>query len=271
MSWFEKLKIVSRYELLKHFRRKRFYGALGVTILAVLLMIGFYKGLDLPGQMGLSDSPELFAIFVTSMSSLAIIGAVFFSGDSIASEFERKTGYILFPNPVNRANLVAGKYIACVVATAVILIIAFLISSISLLVFYGTVPIGVLKSLAMVLMLGCSVVSISFAFSSVLKGGMGATIATLLTFMVIFPTISTSLSYAGYSPWYMPDRAADAMASTYDISMEEAFGGMMGGGAMMGGMMRASQDPTRSFFVLLTYAVVLFLASVWITKDREMT
>ncbi len=312
MSEFEKLKIATKYELLKQFRRKRFYGVLAITIIALVLTIGLYKGLDLPGKMqqtiidqklenirrqlpenmpeemrenilaqareyileeleqeGIRDSPEFFAVWVTSMGALAILGAVFFGGDAIASEFEHKTGYILFPNPVKRITLVVGKYLACLIAAGVILIIAYLISTGALLGFYGQVPVGILGSLAIALMLACCVISMAFAFSSVLKGGMGATIATLLTFMMISPIISVALSYAGYDPWFMPDRGSDAIAATYGVSFE-AFGGMYGGGAMMGGMMRASQDPTLSFLVLLAYAVVLFQVSIWMTKRREM-
>lgn len=269
MSEFEKLKIVTRYELLKQFRRRRFHGALAITVLAVVLTIGLYKGLDLPGQMGVPDSPEFFAIMVTSMGALAILGAVFFAGDAIASEFERKTGYILFPNPVKRTTIVVGKYLACFIATATILIVAYLISAGALLGFYGQVPGGILGSLAIALMLACSMISMAFAFSSVLKGGMGATIATLLTYMVVFSIISMSLSYAGYDPWFMPDRAGDTMTATYGISMEQVFGGMAGGGPMMG-MMQASQDPVLGFLVLLGYAVILFGVSIVVTKRKEM-
>ena len=279
MSELEKLKVVTKYELLKQYRRKRFYGALAITVLAVVLTIGLYQGLDLPRQMGIPEQlinqwgPEIFAIFVTGMGALAILAAVFFAGDAIASEFERKTGYMLFPNPVKRVTIVVGKYLACFIATATIIIIAYLISAGALLVFYGQVPGGIVGSLALTLMLACSVISMAFAFSSVLKGGMGATIATLLTFMVVSTIISTSLASAGYDPWFMPDRATDAVAFTYGIPFEqlmELTGGFGFGGSMMGGLMRASQDPILSFLVSLGYAVILFGLSIWVTKRREM-
>ena len=220
-------------------------------------------------QMGISDNPELFAMFVTSIGSLAILGAVFFAGDAIASEFERKTGYILFPNPVKRINIVVGKYLACFIATATILGVAYLISAGALFGFYGQVPGGILGSLAIALALACFMISMAFVFSSTLKGGMGATIAALLTYIVIFSIISMCLSFAGYDTWFMPDRAADAMTATYGISMENMFGGRVGGGPM-GGMILTSPDPTTSFFLLLGYAVVLFGVSVWVAKRREM-
>lgn len=275
MSDFERLKVVTKYELLKQYRRRRFYGALAITVLAVVLTIGLYEGLDLPGSMGIPEQlmdqygAEIFAIFVTSMSALAVLGAVFFAGDAIAGEFESKTGYLLFSNPVKRTTIVVGKYLACFIATATIIIVAFLMSAGALLVFYGTIPSGILGSLAIALMLGCCMISMAFAFSSVLKGGMGATIATLLAFMVVFTIVSTSLSYAGYDSWFMPDRAADTMAATYGVSFEQIMGGMIGGG-QMSGMMQASQDPILGFLVLLEYAIVLFSVSIVLTKRREM-
>jgi len=166
--------------------------------------------------------------------------------------------------------LVVGKYLACFIATAAILGVAYLISAGALLVFYSQVPIGIFGSMAIALVLACFVISMAFAFSSVLKGGMGATIATLLTYMVIFSIVSSSLAYAGFNPWFMPDRAGDAMTATYGIRFEDAFGGMMGGGPVMSGMAQASQNPTLSFFVLLGYAAILFGVSIWMAKRREM-
>jgi ABC-2 type transport system permease protein len=280
LSEFEKLKVVTRYELLKQYRRKRFYGGLAITVLAVVLTIGLYQGLNIPTKLGIPTQlinqwgAEIFAMFITSMSALAILAAVFFAGDSIASEFEGRTGYILFPNPVKRVTIVAGKYLACFIATATIIAIAFLISAGAMLAFYGYIPGGIVGSLAIALALACFMISLAFTFSSMLKGGMGATIATLLTYMVVFSTISTSLSYAGYDPWFMPDRAADAIAATYAVPLSQAFGGMIGGmtgGGGLGGMLRASQNPTSSFFVVLGYAAILLLVSIWFTKRREMT
>jgi hypothetical protein len=68
----------------------------------------------------------------------------------------------------------------------------------------------------------------------------------------------------------MLDRAGDAITSTYGVPLAQAFGGMMGGGQTMGGMMQASCDPVLSFLTSLTYAGVLLMLSIWVTKRREM-
>jgi ABC-type transport system involved in multi-copper enzyme maturation permease subunit len=121
-------------------------------------------------------------------------------------------------------------------------------------------------------MLACFVTSMAFAFSSILKGGMGATIATLLTYMLILPIISGSLAHAGYDTWFMPDRAGDSIAATYNIPLENMFWGVggLGRGGFSTTLMRASQNPTLSFFVLMVYAIILLLLSIWVTNRKEM-
>ncbi len=268
MSEFEKLKIVTKYELLKQFRRKRFYGALVLTLLAVILVIVLYKGLDIPGKLSpfiTEDSPELFALFVTSAgATIPIFAAVFFAGDSIASEFEHKTGYILFPNPVKRSTLVVGKYIACLTVTALIVILAYVATMIALVGIYQQLPIEVFGSLVLALVYANSVLGIAFLYSSVLKGSMGATIATLLTIMLVFGVIEISLIFANIEPWFMHGYAGDSVGSVYGVSFAAFGGGMPGGG------MERNPDPATSFFVMLGYFIVPFILSIWLAKRREM-
>jgi ABC-2 type transport system permease protein len=257
LSEFEKLKVVTRYELLKQFRRKRFYGALALAIVVTVLTIALYKGFDLHAAMGLPDSPELFAVFVSRFGSMiAILAAVFFAGDSIAGEFERKTGYILFPNPVRRSTLVVGKYLACFIATVTILILANALAAAVVAGAYPRVPaVEMLKSLGLMLAFACSMLGLTFLFSSLLKGSMGAVIVPLLLVMLIFPIIRTSLEFAGHEPWFMLDYAGEAMIGVYGLQFPGA---------------RVLPDPTTSFFVMLVYFAIPFVLSIWLTKRREM-
>lgn len=259
---------MTKYELLKQFRRKRFYGALIFAIVAVCLAIVLYKGLNIPRALPvpLPDTPELFAFFVTGVSAtIPILAAVFFAGDSIASEFEHKTGYILFPNPVKRSTIVDGKYIACFLATSPIIALAYATTAIALAGIYRHVPIEILGSLGLALVLASSVLSIAFLYSSVLKGGMGAMIATLLTIMLIFGILNVSLQSAGIEPWFVLAYAGDSIVSVYGVPFEAMRGmGVAPGGGWM------TPDPTTSFFVMLGYFAVPFVMSIWITKRREM-
>jgi ABC-2 type transport system permease protein len=301
LSEFEKLKVVTKYELLKLMRRRRFYAAILIAVAAVGLAAALYRLLDLPNrvrtqlkalcrqflseskteslldQAGIKDSPEFFAHFVASMGTLALIGAVFFSGDAIASEFEDRTGYLLFPNPVKRTTLVAGKYLACLTGAIMTLATGYLLSALLLLLFYQQVPVGLIESFGVAITLACFMVSLAFAFSSELRGGIGATIATLVTYGVVFSIISSALSMAGYDPWYMPDRAGGAVSETYGISyakitesLSAEWEGLREMGVLRGMLRASSQNPLRSSLLLLGYGAILFPLSLWLTNRREM-
>ena len=96
MSEFEKLRVVTGYEFLKHIRRKRMYIILGIALLVELLVL-----ITVPLLMdGYPDNVMVMSFLLVFGPSMAAIGAVFFAGDAIAGEFESKTGFILFTNPV---------------------------------------------------------------------------------------------------------------------------------------------------------------------------
>ncbi len=189
MSEFERLRIVAGYEFLKHIRRKRLYVILGLTLIAELAVLILVPVLG----DGFPDSVMVMAALLSVGPALATIGAIFFAGDAIAGEFESKTGFILFTNPVKRSTLVIGKYLACYAAVALLVILGYVIVAISLLAIYGTVPIETLSSFGLCLLYAGSVLSVTFFFSSISKGAMGATVITLVFIMVRFSMTIGSL------------------------------------------------------------------------------
>ena len=266
MSEFEKLRVVVRYEFLKHIRRRRLYIILGLTLVAELAVL-----IVLPALMeGYPDNVMVMAALLTIGPSLATIGAVFFAGDAIAGEFESKTGYILFTNPVRRITLVTGKYLASCVAVILLIIFGYAIVSISLLVIYGNVPIETAKSFGLCLLYAGSVLSVTFFFSSISKGAMGATVITLVFIMVISGIIETVLGFTGNPYWFLISAGGDSIALVYG-DMELLMAGL-GFGGVEGGM--ANFQPLNiglAAWGMVIYMVVGFLLSIWITKRRQLT
>jgi len=263
LSKFEKLRVVAGYEFLKHLRRKRLYIVLGLTIaaeLAVLILV--------PALMdGYPDNIMVTAAMLSIGPSLATIGAVFFAGDAIAGEFESKTGFILFPNPVRRITLVVGKYLACYAAVILLVLLGYVVVTISLLAIYGNVPIETAKSFGLCLLYAGSVLSVTFFFSSISKGAMGATVMTLLFIMVISGVIDGVLMMAGQPRWFLLSTAGDSIATVYggyELFME---------GVMPGGMLPfefETPDIGLTALSMAIYLVVGFVLSAWITKRRQL-
>ncbi len=264
MSEFEKLRIVIGYEFLKHIRRKRLYVILGLTVIAELAVLILVPVLG----DGFPDNIMVMAALLSVGPSLAGIGAIFFAGDAIAGEFENKTGFILFTNPVKRSTLVIGKYLACYAAVALLVILGYVIVTISLLAIYGSVPIETLSSFGLCLLYAGSILSVTFFFSAISKGAMGATVITLVFIMVISAIIDSVLAMTGQPHWFMLSTNGDAIATVYG-GYEAFMEGFGGGGGMMPFEM---ETPSVGLSVLsmVLYLGVGFVLSLFISKRRQL-
>jgi len=262
LSEFEKLKIITKYEFLKHLRRKRLYAVMGIVVVVVLSIL-----IGLPA-FGVSYPDDITAMagMLSVSATFASIGAVFFAGDAIAGEFERKTGYILFATPVRRTTLVIGKYLACYVAVALIVLLGYGIVCVSLLGIYGQIPIEVGTSFVLCLLFAGSVLSLTFFFSSISKGAMGATVMTLAFIMLISGTIDGVLMMADQPSWFLLSRAGDAVIMVYP-----GFKAMMTAGMGIGMPAGALEyDIGLSAAAMAAYLVACFFLSILFTRRREM-
>ncbi len=265
MSEFEKLRVVIRYEFLKHIRRRRLYWILGVAIVAELAVL-----IGLPALMdGYPDNVMVMAALLSIGPGFATFGAIFFAGDAIAGEFESKTGYMLFTNPVRRITLVTGKYFACYAAVILLVLLGYVIVSISLLVIYGNVPIETAKSFGLCLFYAGGVLSVTFFFSSVSKGAMGATVMTLLFTMVISGIIESVLLMAGKPSWFLLSTAGDSMVYVYG-GYELFLEGVMPNGGMLPFAIE-TPDIGLAALSMAVYLVVGLVLSIWISGRRQLT
>ncbi len=267
---FEKLRIVAAYEFLKHIRRKRLYVILGLTLISELAVI-ILLPLLMDGKY--PDNVMTMAATLTVGPSLATIGAVFFAGDAIAGEFEGKTGFILFTNPVKRSTLVMGKYLASCAAVILLVIFGYIITDITLLVIYGEIPTETFNSFGLCLLYGGAVLSITFFFSSVSKGAMGATVITLVLIMVISGIVESVLVMAGKPYFFLPSAGGDSIALVYGGM--DLFEGMIPAGAGgMGGMNSFLDfklpDIGHIAYSMAGYMVICLALSIWISRRRQL-
>lgn len=271
MSEFSKLGVVVQYEFLKHIRRARLYIILGIALLAEALVLILVPAL-MPG--GYPDNVTQMAMLLTVGPSLAAIGAVFFAGDAIAGEYEGKTGFLLFTNPVKKETLWVGKYLAGFIAVTLLLIFTYIIIAISLLVIYHKVPVEMFTSFGMALYYAAAVLSTTFLFSALSRGSMGATIMTLLFVWVVCGILQSVLLFTSNPYWYVLSAGGDAIANAYG-SMESLFSGFGGFGQMSGAggnMLNLFKTPTLGMIAwgMTIYFVGGFVASILLARRRQL-
>jgi ABC-2 type transport system permease protein len=266
---FEKLGIVIQYEFLKHIRRKRLYVVLGIALFVEALVLIL---VPLLMTNGYPQDVLTMAALLTVGPSLAVIGAVFFAGDAIAGEYESKTGFLLFINPVKRVILWTGKYLAGFIATALLIVFSYIIIMIALLAIYHQVPVELLKSFGLCLLYGGAVLSVTFLFSAISKGSMGATVMTLLFIFVICGILDSILMATGKPYWFILSAAGDSVTAVV-TDMSHMISNLGIDTSQFGPMMENLKPMNISLAMagMAIYLVPCFIASIWISRRRQLS
>lgn len=262
-SEFKQIAIVTRYELLKHLRRRRLYAVLIITALitALQLVIPIVFNIPFPEQAKAGASS-----FFGFVSLLVIITGAFFAGDAIASEFENKTGFIIFPNPVKRVSIVLGKFAAAFFSSLLAIGLYYAIGAGALLGIYGAIPLETAFSFAYAILSLCSVLGLSLLFSAVLKGSMGATLLAFFTLFMIMPIASSVLMLTGNEPWYLSTYASGMITQTINPQNDTVI-------QIPGSSFKVYTFYPKfpvSVIVMFAYFVVSLALSIVITNRKEM-
>jgi ABC-type transport system involved in multi-copper enzyme maturation permease subunit len=245
-----------KFELLKHLKRRRL---LIVAALAIIVpLIFFVRVPDTAGQF--VDE----VLFFTNI--LIIISAAMFAGDAISGEFERKTNLILFPTPQRRGTIFAGKYLAAVLATflVVLLYYATLTLQTAGLFGWGEIPRELAKSFLVALIYALAAVSLIYFFSAVLKRTLSSTIVGFLSLIMVLPVISFILQRVNQEPWFIVTYSAGLITNVLGIS-----GNPFGPGGQGPSIAEFTPKFGIGVAVMIAYAIVFLVSGMLVALRRE--
>jgi ABC-2 type transport system permease protein len=205
--------VVMKYDILKHLRSKRLLGMLAVEAVLLALISALVIG---EHAQPFTDTMGGFA---SATSILVIVAATLFAGDAIVSEFQGRTGYLLFPNPVKRSSIFLGKFLSA--AAAMVLVMAI----------YYAVAIGIsaavssdlehlelaFASLGLALLYSIAAISLGMLVSSFMKGSTGSLILTFFLLFLILPSVDSIFSLVSYPPTPSLTFAAMAIAAVLTV------------------------------------------------------
>ena len=209
------------------------------------------------------DFNSLFLGFVTI---LVIICATLLAADALVGEFQNRTGYLIFPNPLKREVLFLGKF--CASMTAGTLVVVLFYAGLALLSFLtvngvdGHFIASMLSAVEFLL----ATTAVGYFISSILKGSTGAIVLTFFLFMIILPIVDGVSSFAGVKIEASVTFAANVITyiviDPYPVdSYVEAFGFTI-----------YSYYPTVSSaaIVMFVYAVVAMALSMLMFKRKQL-
>jgi ABC-2 type transport system permease protein len=206
--------------------------------------------------------------FLGFTSTLIIIAATFFGADAIVGEYQNRTGYLMFPNPVKRQTLFLGKFAASMTA-GIIVVVVFYASVVLLSVFtVGAIDADIGLSFAFALEFTVAAMAIAYLISSVLKGTTGATVLTFFLLIMILPLVDGISMVAGVKLEGSVTFAAGViqfiLADPYpvDSTMDDVGAGFT--------IHNYYPDPALAALTMLVYAVVAIVLSLILFKRKEL-
>lgn len=205
-----------RFELMKHLKRRRL---LILAALAVIVPLVFY--------VKVPDTADVFAANVLTFANvLIVISAAMFAGDVVCGEFEKKTSLLLFPTPQRRSSIFAGKYIAALLATFLVVLLYYLTMTLQIAQLYGwgEIPGELGKSFLTALLYSAAAVSVVFFFSSLLKRSISSTIVGFIFLMMILRVVQMILMRVEQEPWFIVTYSADLITDVLGVSSSLPFG-----------------------------------------------
>ncbi len=260
--------IVAKYDIVKHMRSRRLLGIIAIEALVLALITA------LPPLLGSgypTNADAFVNLYANFTSLLVIIGATLFAGDAIVSEYQNRTGYLLFPTPVKKWTLLAGKFIASVGAMFLVLIVYYVVALIlGVSITGGFSTLGV-ESLLLAMLYSVAALSIGYLISSLMKGSTGALILTFALFVFIFSIISSLLSFSNVNPWFVLTFAGETILYITQVPYPVGGASALAGAGQGITMTTFIPDVGISIAVMVSYTVVALVLSYIFFKRRQMS
>ena len=184
-------------------QKKKFYFFTAITIL-VGVLVGYILPL-IPSFLLSSTPAEFTTTGLQFISFLTLFAACLFFSGIICSEFDKKTGFIVFPK-INKYKLILGKYIGnLVLVVAILSIYYFLLGLLGFFYYGGPINIRLFYSYGIAILYVIALSSFVTFFSSFMRSVNITIISTLIILLIGFnlaDQIVTLIFGGGFEPLY---------------------------------------------------------------------
>jgi len=216
------------------------------------------------------NTSESFASnFVGFANLLIVICATFFGADAIVSEYQARTGYLIFPNPIRRSTLYMGKFGASMTASILVIAIFYAVTGILSLVSVSGLDKYFFLSFAFALEYLLAVMAIAYLISTLMKGTTGATVLTFFLFVMILPIVDSIGRVSGFkASWSVTFSAGTISSILTSPYPTDSFTEIPHAGLTLH---TYYPDPAIAALVILAYALVAVVISMVLFRRKEMT
>jgi ABC-2 type transport system permease protein len=252
---------------------------LAIVLLTVIVSAIFLVVPPAIGSQYSKNPTDFITNMLEFLGVLSILSATFFGADAIVSEFESKTGYFLFPNPIRKTTIFLGKFIASALVSVGAIALYYLIAVASVRVIDGSVPANTGLSFAYSLVYLFAILAVAYLFSAVMRSSVYSLMLTFFTFFLILPIVGAVGEVAKFKPWFSVTFASGIATNIFqtpyptDTVTATTGGGGLGASSAAAGQISVAQyypTVTLSLAVMAAYFIVAFLLAIVLTRRREM-
>jgi len=230
LSDLEQVWITARYDIMMQMRRKRLLGMMCIIALMAVISVVIHPLAGVP----YTEEPFLnlgLMVLFFFMQVVTVLLAVFFAADSIAGEYQQRTGYLLFPNPIKKSSLLLGKFLS---ASAISIFILGVLYVLIMVIGYSEAHMAggnpafnwnIFGAFGFTALFAVSLISLTFIISSAARGVAGAMILAFFLPQVAFglidaiiPTVLPNLE-TGITPTYFYGAVGNLIYPDSMISM----------------------------------------------------
>jgi ABC-2 type transport system permease protein len=249
-------------------------------LIAILLLTVFVNAIYLvvPPATGSQYAKDPTAFITDTLGFLGvmlILSATLFGADAIVSEFESKTGYFLFPNPIRKTTIFLGKFIASMLVSAGVVALYYLIAVVSVRVIDGSIPANVGFSFAYALVYLFAILAVAYLFSAIMRSSVFSFTLTFFTFLLILPIFDAVTAVAKFKAWFSitfaSKIATNILQNPYPSDkIVTTTSGTSTTGITTVQVAQYAPAVTVSLAVMTAYFIVALLLALVLTQRREM-
>jgi len=257
-------------------QRKKFYFFFIITILIVVLM-GYLLVL-IPSNLLADTYIDFFSSGLGFISFITLFAACLFFSGIICSEFDKRTGFIVFPK-INKYKLILGKYLGnLILVVSIVAIYYFLLALFGILYYGPMINIRIFYSFGFAVLYVIMLSSFVTFFSSFLKNVNITIILTLIILMIGFNIADSFVTLflrdtfePLYSLAYLGKLITSILESPFPDPRywEYSIPGMgPGGNFSIGTWLTPSIEMGITLFAV--YIVVFFVLAAYLFKRRQL-
>ncbi|MFX0010206.1 MAG: ABC transporter permease [Candidatus Hermodarchaeota archaeon] len=256
-------------------QKKKLYFFTVITILVAVLVCYILQ--LFPNNLLSNTQAQFFSNSLTFISFITLFAACLFFSGIICSEFDKRTGFIVFPK-INKYKLIVGKYLGNLILVVFIVAIYYYILGLFGFLYYGgPINIRIFYSFGFAVLYVVALSSFVTLFSSFMKNVNITIIITLVILLMGFNIADQIINFIFadafeplYSLAYLGNLITSILLNPFPnprYRVESLFGGR-GGGFTFGSWV------TPSIFMgttlLIVYIVAFFVLAAILFKRRQL-